>query len=842
MAPVPVFRFGDFELDTPRRRLTRGGAPVRLRAQEFNLLCALVRRMGAPVPRAELMAEVWQGQLRTDGVLPTLVWSLRRALGDEAGTLVVSVSGIGYQLAAAVEHSSGLGPDRAAARLPHNLPAETSSFIGRTAELAAIIKRLGSRRLVTLVGDGGVGKTRIAVRAAAEMLPHFPDGAWFVDLAPIADPDMVPEAVSRVMGFPPEAGAAGIGALAHLLEQRKLLLILDNCEHVRAGAGALAAAIGRACGGVHILATSRELLRVTGEVVFPLPTLAVPPASPVLTAAQALAADAVQLFVDRAADAIGEFTLTDADAPAVTAICRRLDGMPLATELVAAGLRVLRPAEIAARLETIFALLGPSARAGAPDHQRTLQATIDWSFSMLDAAEQTLLQRLAVFVGGCTLEAAEEVVAGDGVRDGQLLPQLTALIDKSLIRAEPSGDGTRYRMLETTRQYAVAQLAAAGGAVACLRRRAVCMVRLYEEAERTWPTMGTEAWLGRYAGDTENLRAAIDWAFSQSEIALGLALVASSGAIVAENSLQPDLQRWTALAVPHLPQAPRHTAARIAYLHAMRLKHLGAPGMLPEWRRVIGLFREAGDELGLSRALRQAAIGQAAPSADPAEPLAMLEEAVRLIAPRGPTKDLATAYAHMGSVYFLAGRHTEARRHNDLALEMRRHLRDSSGVLASHLNLAELCFMDGDVAGALDFAVRAEAEAAEHRALATRAHILGNIAGYRLAQGEIAAALEAAREALRLNRALRQDNFAVICLEHLALAALLQGDLPRAARLVGHTEAQYRAGDQIRDRLEQAGHARLVAGLAARLGPAELQSYRAEGAAMSAEEADALAG
>jgi len=620
-----------------------------------------------------------------------------------------------------------------------------------------------------------------------------------------------------------------------------MLLVLDNCEHVLAGAASLASAILRHCPMMKILATSREALGLPGEGVFPMPSLPVPsPSFGVLTAARAMQCDAVRLFAERASDALGSYTLTDEDAPAVATICRRLDGVPLATELAAARLRMLKPSEIAARLENVFRLLTGGSRVALPRHQ-TLRATIDWSFSLLSGAEQIMLRRLSVFVDGWSLEGAVAVAGSDMIDADEVFDLVSALVAKSLVVADTSGSATRFRMLETTRQYAAEKLVEAGE-TGCRRVMAQYLVELFRAAERTWPTQGTDAWLAAYGPETENLRAAIEWAFGSGDPAIGVALVAHAGAIAEEMTLQADLRRWTEAALPHLSAAtPKTEAATVLYLHSAQQKRLGAYEVPAERHQAIALFREVGDEVGLSRALRQTAVARAMPGEAAADVLAMLDEAVSLLRGGAPHKDLATALAHTGGVYFLYGDHAASRCFNEAALAMREALGDRSGVLASSVNLAELQFLDGDTPGALRYARQGEAEARARSALPTLALILSNSAGYLLHGDDTAAARQAAGEALSLSRAIGQDYLAVMCLEHLALALALDGADVTAAGLLGFTSAHYAASGQTREQLEQAGYDRLMTRLTQTLAPEHLAALLREGAAWPQAAADAAA-
>src|SRR5499426_2523323 len=354
-----------------------------------------------------------------------------------------------YQLTHA-DLAAGFPPIVTLAGRSGNLPLPVSSFIGRARELEQTGAALGQARVVTLTGPGGVGKTRLALQVAGQIAERFGDGAWLCQLAPVRDPAGVDNAVAAVLSVTAGAGQGTREALVEFLRSKQLLLVLDNCEHVLAEAAALAGVLQRSCERLVILATSREALRIEGERLVPVPPLATPGAGADLDAVKE--AEAVRLFTDRAAAVKPGFAVTAANAAAVTAVVRRLDGIALAIELAAARMPAMTPAELARRLERSFAVLG-AGRRGAVERHQTLRAAIDWSVQLLAKDEQALLARLAVFAGGCTLQAVEGVCGGDGIDPGAVFELLAGLVARSLVVAEEKGLQTRYRLLETIRQY-----------------------------------------------------------------------------------------------------------------------------------------------------------------------------------------------------------------------------------------------------------------------------------------------------------------------------------------------------------------------------------------------------
>ena len=406
---------------------------------------------------------------------------------------------------------------------------------------------LGRTRLLTLTGPGGVGKTRLALEAAGGLVADYPDGMWFVDLAPLADPTLVARAVADAAGVAEHAGVPVGATLAEAIADRRILLLLDNCEHLVESCAQLADNLLRACGGLRILATSRELLGTSGEVTWPVPALTLPPADSAPAAVMFAGSEAVRLFAERAAAARPEFELTDANAAAVARICRRLDGVPLAIELAAARLRALSPAQIANRLDDRFALLTGGNRTALPRHQ-TLAATVSWSYDLLGEAERVLFRRLSVFAGGWTLEAAEAVCAESPGSDSRPAPRhvfetLARLVDRSLVVADEASGAVRYRFLETIRQYATDRLADAGESVATRTRHFDWFLDQAEGSPFDLFDPQHVAWL---ADELDNLRAALRWSIQQGEVEAALRLANATSAVWHQRGFYAEGRTWFA--------------------------------------------------------------------------------------------------------------------------------------------------------------------------------------------------------------------------------------------------------------------------------------------------------
>jgi predicted ATPase/DNA-binding XRE family transcriptional regulator len=398
----------------------------------------------------------------------------------------------------------------------HNLPIPVTSFIGREQQLQDVVRRLNDAPLLTLTGIGGCGKTRLALEVARTMLSRYADGVWIVELAPIADPILVPRQVAKTVGVQEATDQTLTGALIRALQNRHTLLVFDNCEHLLDACARLVDDLVHSCAHLKVLATSREALGLTGEVAWRVPSLKVPDAHQQLTLQELGMNPAVQLFVERAMALLPSFALSDRNASATAQICRRLDGIPLALELAAARILAFTPEQIAARLDQRFRLLTGGSRAALP-RQQTLRATMDWSYDLLTEPERVLLNRLAVFAAGWSLEAAEAVCAAAPIQEGDVLDLLAQLVAKSLVLDDEVGDGARrYRLLETVRQYGRERLLAAGEADAVHQRHAMYFLEFGKQLEpeqvapigRLTPTVEQLDQLDR---EQDNLRAAMRW-------------------------------------------------------------------------------------------------------------------------------------------------------------------------------------------------------------------------------------------------------------------------------------------------------------------------------------------
>jgi predicted ATPase/DNA-binding winged helix-turn-helix (wHTH) protein len=599
--------FGPFRLLAGERLLLEGDRPVRLGNRAFDILTALVERGGEVVGKEELMARAWPQTFVEEANLKMQVSALRRALGDGQGgnRYIVTVVGRGYNFVAPVridEPSRTLPPPIApSAAAVHNLPLTVTRMIGRAEAVEALISRLSRQRLVTIVGPGGIGKTTTALAVAERMTAEYEHGVWLVDLASLGDARLVPSAVATVLGLQIPAEDPIHGLVAALRDSR-MLLLLDNCEHVIDVVASLATALLSGAKDVDILATSREPLRVAGENEYRLGPLGSPPASSKLSAAEAAAFPAVQLFVERVTAIVEDFALTDKNAPLVVKICSGLDGLPLAIEFAAPDVEVLGLEGLAARLDDSLQLLGSRRRGRVPRH-RTIRAVIDWSYGLLSEDEQVFFSALGIFSGGFNVEAAAAVATDSATIGLEAIDRLADLVAKSLVVADVSGTKPRFRLLDTTRAYAIEKLGESGGRQHVARRHAACYRELFERAAAEAPARATGDWLADYAQDIDNLRAALDWAFSPGgEASTGVVLTAAALPLWIRLSLLQECCRRAQQALGAASTAnPREAMQLQAALGASTSE---ASEMVAAFTKVLDMARRLDDVEYQLRALR----------------------------------------------------------------------------------------------------------------------------------------------------------------------------------------------------------------------------------------------
>jgi predicted ATPase/DNA-binding winged helix-turn-helix (wHTH) protein len=591
-----IISFGPFRLFPARRLLLEAERSVRLGSRALDILIALVERPGEVLSKEELMARVWPNTPVKEGNLKVHVAGLRRVLGDGRGgnRYLVNIPGRGYRFIAPITVADeSRSPPPATSIRPHNLPGRLARLIGRTEVVGNLAQQLSMQRLLTIVGPGGIGKTVVALEVAEELIPAYEHGVWLIDLAPIADVRLVPTALASALSLEIRSDSP-LPGLITTIRDKHMLIILDNCEHVIEAAATLVAAVLRGSRRVHILATSREPLRVEGERVHRLTALENPPASVRFSAAGALRFSAVQLFVQRATATMNEFELSDADAPSASDLCRKLDGIPLAIEFAAARVDAFGVRGVAALLDDRLRLLTTGHRAALPRH-RTISAALEWSYQLLSQEEQTVFRRLAIFVGGFTLEAASAVAANAVETESDIADTVANLVMKSLVVADLGDKEVRFRLLETMRAYALAKLAESGEAEALGRRHAAYHRDLVEAA---WNRSAGGDFAAAYAPEIDNIRAALSWALAPGgDASIGVALAAASAPIWLEMSLLTECHGWMGKAIDFLDAADRGTRREMALQTELGLALMFTQGMSSRARVALTRASELAESL-----------------------------------------------------------------------------------------------------------------------------------------------------------------------------------------------------------------------------------------------------
>ncbi|HEV2674774.1 MAG TPA: winged helix-turn-helix domain-containing protein [Aliidongia sp.] len=843
-----VLKFGPYRLEPDRLRLTCLDEVVPLGGRPFDLLVALVERRDRTVSKEELKALVWPtAAVVEDHTLVVTIAAVRKALASGANdtSFIETVAGRGYRFLGQVEDGSSLPSAPAGDPLQSfegspstNLPTPPDRLIGREADMATLLVQLPKARLVTLLGPGGVGKTRLAIALATEVdKRHFQDGAWFVELAPLSDPLLVAETIAAMFGMESRGSRPAHEVVTTFLRRKELLLVLDNCEHLVDEVARLAEGVLKNCPNVTILATSRERLSIGGEVTYRVRPLTVPDGPQSVSVAEAMGFSAVRLFEDRATALLGDFVLTAESAPIVVEICRRLDGLALAIELAVAQLQLLEPADLLNHLDTRFRLLTHGSRTALPRH-RTMQATIDWSYDLVTDPERTLLLRLSVFAGSFTVGAAAALAAGETIEAGEVIQLMLRLVDKSLI-VPPSmvTEERRFRILESMRAYGLEKLAATDK-IECLRRLAEHLLRLYEQGERSWPTTPTESWRRIYEPDLENLRTALTWAFGpEGDAALGVRLVGHTQELWFALQHIAELRRWLAIADARVDGAtPPGVVARLK-LAASRSRYAGERQYLDATVQAVELFRQIDEPLYVGMALSQAGKLLLQPgNTIEAEPY--LREGVALLRALGLTKFLVTALDNMVGMCWYSDNIEGARAYLEEFHDMALELGHTGALQSAAIMLGELDFAAGRRQEAIKRARSARATWRRSSSASGLASISRNLAGYLVATGDVVSGREVAHDALKLSLGTYDVG---ICFQHLALAAAIDRDAIRSARLAGYSDACLRTDGLTRERNEHSLWLDLCARLEQALSAAQLAELLAEGAALSEEEAMALA-
>jgi predicted ATPase/DNA-binding winged helix-turn-helix (wHTH) protein len=567
--------FGPFMLSTSERLLTRDGIPIELGARTLDTLIALVSRPNEVVSKRNLMAEIWPDVIVEEGSLRFHIAGLRKALGDgeNGARYITTLAGRGYCFVAPASRSAPPPPGKGVSATPPNanfLPARLQRMVGREENILSISTALTTSRFVTIVGPGGVGKTTVAASIGHDMLADFAGAVLFVDFSLLNHPAMVSASVASMLGISVQSDDP-VPSLIDWLGDRRLLLILDSCEHVIDGAARLAAAIFLAAPQIHILATSREALRVEGEQVHRLAPLAVPPEDASLSEAQVLAFPAMQLFSERVKANGGNLKFGDSDTAIAAGICRKLDGVPLAIELAAGRVEAFGLRQTADLLDQRLALLWQGQR-NAPTRHKTLQATLDWSYELLTPLERTVLQRLAIFVGQFTMDAALAILISEDVDRSQVIGAIDSLVSKSMVATRPVGAMMHYRLLDATRAYALGTKIDSAESSALAARHAHYYQRWLTQTEANGTQLSNSAERASKLAELGNVRAALKWSFGPGgDVAIGTALAAAAAPVFLALSLPSECHRWCERALTALDGTARGGAEEMRLQSALGL-------------------------------------------------------------------------------------------------------------------------------------------------------------------------------------------------------------------------------------------------------------------------------
>jgi len=809
-------QFGeDFDLDVRTYELRRAGRPLKLERIPMELLLLLIEGRGQLVTRDQIVERIWGKDvfLDTDNSINAAIRKIRQILKDdpERPRFVQTITGRGYRFIAVVKSKCEISGREAARELAAisdpfseklvkqvgtpstSLPVQRTGFVGREKEMAAARELLLRQdvRLVTVTGPGGIGKTRLAVQVASGLVDHFLGGTHFVSLSSLSDPGLIASVIVQSLGIREAGGQSPLEILKENLQgslRAPMLLLLDNFEHLVQAVPTVAEllAVGP---NLKILVTSRAALHVYGEYEFPVPPLALPD-SRSMPLEVLSRCPAVALFVQRAVAAKPDFELNRENAPAVTEICARLDGLPLAIELAAARIKVLSPFSMRTRLTSRLQLLTGGAR-DMPQRHQTLRAAMDWSYDLLSAPEQKLFRRLSVFVGGCTLEGAEAVCDTNGDLDLDLLDGMASMVDKSLAQqVEPSTDESRFVMLETIREYALEKLEASGERALTQRAHAAyCLVLAEEDATEQSGAEGAE-WLARLAVEHDNFRAALEWLTETGDAAWGLRLGAAlfrfweTREYLAEGRAR--LGKLLKIAGAAAPTKARTRALFAAGVLAVEQGDYASADALI--RESLDIARQLGDKQCTAVSLNALAVN-ARGRGDVLVARSLFEESLVLWRELGDQKAVARSLSNLANIVKLQGDNARARSLYAECLAIFRGLGDRTGVAWSMNYQGDVARDQGDSAAARTLY---EQGLAIFRELDDRWGVAGTLAdlgSLAREQGNYSTAHSMYRESIRLFQELDHKRGIARLLEYFACAAADQLAAERSLRLAGAAAA-----------------------------------------------------
>ncbi len=805
------------------------GGHARLRRRQFDVLLHLARQHDRVVSKDELIASNWHGLAVSDDSLTKCISEIRQALGPGLRDSLRTLVGRGYMLTGWRSDDSGRLLSGHGGEGTGRLP-EARRLVGREPETFLVADLIGHERLVTITGSGGVGKTSLAITAANGVAADFPDGAFLVQLAPLLPEGSVAAAILATLRI--AATGDPLRALLSEVQDRRLLLVLDNCEHVIEDAAAVAMQLLAEARGVKLLTTSREPLALDAEVVCRLSPLGYPASAEGLDAGQALTYPAIELLMRRAALVDQGFMLREADVAAAVEICRRLDGIPLAIVLACAQLPAMGLDEVARGLDQRFALLGRGSRDADPK-QRTLRAMVAWSVDLLTADEQELFDQIGVFAAPATAEDIAAVCrVGGRVPSVALIASLT---DKSLLNKHGAGTGpTRYGYHETTRHFALERL---GANDAVRRRHAEHLAEVLRQGEAELEVSPTESWRDRYRTYLDELRAALAWSFSaEGEPALATELVARGATLLDELSLLSERRDWVALAPPEAAHGPA-IGGRLLLWRAMRTSWIVWDDGLA--RQAASLFAQSREALWEGRARAMAAASEGYVGAWD-EAMSGFDAAETLLRPFGSTRSLSNMLRYKATTLIWQGRLREAVPPLDEATRMADVIGYFTGSARGRATQAEIAFEEGDIARAIAITVADLAVATEAGSLPEMQMSQLFLAGYRLLGGQAEAAVDTLVQGFAIDRRLGDLWAARTRVELTAFYLALAGDLVGAAELTAFVAAANVDAERQAERFQKVVRAQ-VPDLLASLAPDLRHAAEARGARWSLNEAVAAA-
>jgi predicted ATPase/DNA-binding winged helix-turn-helix (wHTH) protein len=831
-----VYCFGDIEVRRVERELLVDGQRAAIGSRAFDVLLALIDHRDRVVSKNELLDLVWPGLVVEENNLQAQVSALRKVLGPKA---LATIPGRGYRFALPLAEESPFpavakAPSEAPAPAPllTNLPTTEEAPFGRDADIAAVTQLLWEHRLVSVLGAGGIGKTRLAQEVARRQVDAHANGVWWVDLAALSAPDKVVPAIVNAAHLQLEEGDP-LAELAKALAHRSTLLVLDNCEHLVADVARVAHAVLDAAAGLRVLATSQEALKTPGEYVYRLDSLAVPPPGTSLECARTFGA--IQLLEQRARAADRLFTLSESTIAGAIELCQHLDGIALAIEMAAVRLPLLGLEPLQARLGERLKLLRGASRLMPARHQ-TLRATLDWSHSLLNSEEQAVLRRLSVFAGSFRLDMAQRVAATENLDEWMALDALTALIDKSLVQVERN-EPPRYRLLETTRLYAAERLLEHAENEDTLRRHSEALAALADESDQAYWALPNKPWLTRYAADYDDLQAAFDRACQARRADVAASTGNALFNLDRTRGLVSPLRHRARSAHGLLPLGDARTQARLWNCVARFLAStaelplvLTAPERVAAWRRV-------GDKHQLYLALGTLSIACARASDwDGAE--RALDEARTLedaAFPRRLLAELAGDRVSLGNYRKDVAAYRESLRET---MRLAEEVGADGLVSGCRRSLADAALMAGDVAEAIALGRAAVIDPRVRNQPRSLAVALSNLNAALLMAGDLPAARRTATEALPLAW---QTGIVHYFLDHVALYAARTGQGAQAAQLIGFADRVYAADQEPRQPNEERSVEQAEAAIASTLDAQEHARLHAAGEALSEAQAEALA-